>query len=66
MKRSLLQRVGQLAGDDVQGRSQLATERIDGSAGLREGNDNLAPGNRLWWQEYRRRLQNVAEESRQV
>ncbi len=47
------------------GHADVVRELIDGSAGLREGNDNLAPGNRVWWQEYRRRLQDVAEEARQ-
>jgi len=46
------------------GHADVVRELIDGSAGLREGNDNLAPGNRAWWQEYRRRLQDVAEQAR--
>jgi len=46
------------------GHADVVRELIDGSAGLREGNGNLAPGNRAWWQEYRRRLQDVAEEAR--
>ena len=48
------------------GHADVVRELIDGAAGLREGNDNLAPGDRLWWQDYRSRLQDVAHASRQV
>jgi len=48
------------------GHADVVRELIDGAAGLREGNDNLAPGDRLWWKEYRSRLQAVAEAARPV
>ncbi len=48
------------------GHADVVREFIDGAAGLREGNDNLAPGDRLWWKEYRSRLQEVAEAARIV
>ena len=48
------------------GHADVVRELIDGAAGLREGNDNLAPGDRLWWQDYRSRLQDVAKAARQV
>ena len=46
------------------GHADVVRELIDGSAGLREGSDNLAPGDRAWWQEYRGRVQRAAEEAR--
>lgn len=48
------------------GHADVLRELIDGTAGLLEGNDNLAPGDRLWWQDYRSRLQDVAQAARQV
>ncbi len=48
------------------GHADVVRELIDGAAGLLEGNDNLAPGDRLWWQDYRSRLQDVAHATRQV
>ena len=48
------------------GHADVVRELIDGTAGLLEGNDNLAPGDRQWWQDYRSRLQDVAQAARQV
>jgi len=45
------------------GHADIVRELIDGVAGLREGNDNLAPGDRGWWQEYRDRLERVARQA---
>jgi hypothetical protein len=47
------------------GHADIVRELIDGAAGMREGNDNLAPGDHAWWQEYRSRLQQVAEAARE-
>lgn len=47
------------------GHADIVRELIDGSAGLREGNDNLAPGDRGWWQGYRSRLEQAAREAGQ-
>lgn len=44
------------------GHADLIRELIDGSAGLSANNDNLPPGSRAWWQDYRSRLTHVAEE----
>ena len=44
------------------GHADIVRELIDGAAGLRADNDNMAPGNGAWWETYRTRLQNVAEE----
>lgn len=47
------------------GHADIVRELIDGAAGLRDGNDNMAPGDQGWWQSYRRRLENVAREAAQ-
>ncbi|MDQ2847851.1 MAG: DinB family protein [Actinomycetota bacterium] len=43
------------------GHADIVRELIDGSAGLRDGNDNLAPGDGDWWKNYRNRLEQVAK-----
>jgi hypothetical protein len=45
------------------GHADLVRELIDGTAGLRPGNDNMAPGDEQWWQGYRDRLERVAREA---
>jgi uncharacterized damage-inducible protein DinB len=45
------------------GHADIVRELIDGAAGLRPGNDNLAPGDAAWWTAYRARLERVAEEA---
>ncbi len=45
------------------GHADIVRELIDGAAGLRDGNDNLAPGDQAWWQDYRARLQRTAEDA---
>jgi hypothetical protein len=45
------------------GHADVVRELIDGAAGLRKDNDNLAPGDEAWWQEYRERLERVAREA---
>jgi hypothetical protein len=45
------------------GHADIVRELIDGAAGLREGNDNLAPGDAEWWESYRGRLERVAREA---
>ena len=42
------------------GHADIVRELIDGAAGLRQGNDNMAPGDRAWWETYRARLETVA------
>ncbi|HEX5118155.1 MAG TPA: DinB family protein [Pseudonocardiaceae bacterium] len=44
------------------GHADIVRELIDGSAGLREGTSNLAPGDQAWWESYRDRLERVARE----
>jgi uncharacterized damage-inducible protein DinB len=42
------------------GHADIVRELIDGAAGLRADNDNLAPGDQAWWESYRNRLEQVA------
>jgi len=44
------------------GHADIVRELIDGAAGHREDNDNLAPGNQAWWESYRERLERVAQD----
>ncbi len=46
------------------GHADIVRELVDGAAGLREGGDNLAPGDQAWWRAYRDRLLRVAQEAR--
>ena len=45
------------------GHADIVRELIDGTAGLRPGNDNLAPGDEAWWAGYRERLEAAAREA---
>ena len=45
------------------GHADIVRELIDGAVGLRPGNDNMAPGDEAWWDEYRARLEGAAKEA---
>ncbi len=45
------------------GQADIVRELIDGSAGLRQGADNLPEADRQWWESYRNRLELVAREA---
>lgn len=45
------------------GHADIVRELIDGTVGLRVGNDNMAPGDGAWWEDYRNRLEKVAREA---
>ena len=45
------------------GHADIVRELIDGAAGLRADNDNMAPGDRAWWESYRARLESVARQA---
>jgi uncharacterized damage-inducible protein DinB len=47
------------------GHADIVRELIDGAVGLREGNDNMAPGDQAWWADYRQRLERVAQQAGQ-
>lgn len=42
------------------GQADIIRELIDGTAGLRRDNDNLAPGDEAWWAAYRQRVESAA------
>jgi hypothetical protein len=44
------------------GHADIVRELIDGSVGLREGNDNMPPVDEAWWASYRERLERVASD----
>lgn len=44
------------------GHADIVRELVDGAVGMREGNDNMPPGDRAWWETYRGRLEDVARE----
>jgi hypothetical protein len=45
------------------GHADIVRELIDGATGLREGNDNMVPGDEAWWESYRRQLESVARQA---
>jgi hypothetical protein len=45
------------------GHADIVRELIDGAAGLRDGNDNMPPGDQAWWESYRSRLERAAQEA---
>jgi hypothetical protein len=45
------------------GHADIVRELIDGAAGLRSDNDNLAPGDQAWWESYRNQLERVAKDA---
>lgn len=45
------------------GQADIVRELIDGSAGVQEGNDNMPPGDRAWWQDYRSRVEQAARQA---
>jgi hypothetical protein len=45
------------------GHADIVRELIDGAVGLRADNDNMAPGDKAWWEDYRNRLERVAREA---
>jgi hypothetical protein len=45
------------------GHADIVRELIDGTVGLRQDNDNMAPGDRAWWERYRDRLERAAKQA---
>jgi hypothetical protein len=45
------------------GHADILRELIDGAAGQRADNDNLAHADRAWWESYRARLEQVAHQA---
>jgi uncharacterized damage-inducible protein DinB len=48
------------------GHADIVRELIDGAAGVRDGNDNMTPGDGEWWTAYRARLEQVAHEAQEA
>lgn len=48
------------------GHADIVRELIDGTVGLRAGNDNMAPGDATWWEGYRSRVERAAREAGQT
>jgi uncharacterized damage-inducible protein DinB len=46
------------------GHADIVRELIDGSAGLLNGDDNMASADRSWWDRYRSRLEHIARNAR--
>jgi hypothetical protein len=45
------------------GHADIVRELIDSAAGLREGNDNMPPADEAWWESYRARLEDAANQA---
>ncbi|CCQ14382.1 putative uncharacterized protein [Rhodococcus sp. AW25M09] len=45
------------------GHADILRELIDGSVGLRLGNENMADGDAAWWASYRSELETIAREA---
>lgn len=45
------------------GHADIVRELVDGAAGMRRGNDGMTPGDRAWWDGYRRRVEDAAREA---
>jgi uncharacterized damage-inducible protein DinB len=45
------------------GHADIVRELIDGTVGLRQDNDNMVPGDKVWWDDYRNRLEQAAREA---
>jgi len=45
------------------GHADIVRELIDGAAGLRDGDDSMAPGDQAWWRSYRSRLERGAQDA---
>ena len=45
------------------GHADIVRELIDGTVGLRQDNDNMVPGDKAWWDDYRNRLEQAAREA---
>lgn len=43
------------------GHADIVRELVDGTAGWRPGNTNLAPGDQTWWTRYRDQVESVAK-----
>jgi hypothetical protein len=42
------------------GHADIVRELIDGAVGMRQGNENLPPGDQQWWADHRERVERAA------
>jgi uncharacterized damage-inducible protein DinB len=47
------------------GHADIVRELVDGAVGMQQGNDNMPPIDRAWWEDYRNRLERVARDASQ-
>jgi hypothetical protein len=47
------------------GHADIVRELVDGATGLRQDNSNMPPGDHGWWEDYRDRLERVAQDAGQ-
>ncbi|MEV4318178.1 DinB family protein [Actinocrispum sp. NPDC049592] len=45
------------------GHADIVREMIDGTVGMLQGNDNMPPEDQKWWEDYRDRLEKVAQDA---
>ncbi|WSQ06474.1 DinB family protein [Streptomyces sp. NBC_01231] len=45
------------------GHADILRELIDGAVGMNKGNDSLPPGDSVWWENHRSRLERAAQEA---
>ncbi|MFP1624277.1 DinB family protein [Streptomyces sp. 5K101] len=45
------------------GHADIIRERLDGAVGMNKGNDSMPPGDSVWWENYRDRLERAAREA---
>lgn len=45
------------------GHADIIRELLDGAVGRRKDNDNMAPGDRQWWADYRDRVERAAKQA---
>lgn len=45
------------------GHADVVRELIDGAAGMQKDNDNMAPGDQAWWQDYHNRVERAAQDA---
>ena len=45
------------------GQADIVRELIDGAVGMQDGNDNLPPGDRAWWESYRAQVERAAQQA---
>jgi uncharacterized damage-inducible protein DinB len=45
------------------GQADIVRELVDGAVGMQQGNENMPPGDRAWWESYHDRLEQAARKA---